>query len=55
MIRKPLYFRIGVAALFAAAMATTAAPSFAYGTGAGSCSVWQSIKSAMTGVYCKYL
>ena len=55
MTRKPLFVRLGVAAMFAAALATTAAPSFAFGAGGGNCSVWQSIKSAMTGVYCKYL
>jgi hypothetical protein len=55
MKRKPLFMRIGAAVLFAAAMSTMATPSFAFGAGGGSCSVWQSIKSSMTGVYCGYL
>jgi hypothetical protein len=55
MNRKPFFMRVGAAVLFAAAMATTATPSFAFGYATGSCSVWQSFRSLTTGVYCMYL
>jgi len=55
MIRKPSFMRIGSALLLTAALSTLATPSFAFGYGTGSCLVWQSIKSVMTGVHCSYL
>ncbi|GEM_PF-6641259 len=60
MNRTSIFQRIAHAVAIAAVLGLGVPPSFAATTptgtmGGGNCSVWQSIKSAATGVYCGYL